>query len=333
LLEEAQRLRQGDPFKNLRSLLAGEISKVVIGHDDVVELMIAAVTLNGHVLVEGVPGVAKTLLANAVARSMAVEFRRVQFTVDTQPSDILGTFVSGQLGLVLKHGPIFTNVLLADEINRTMPKTQSALLEAMQERQVTMEGRPNLLPDPFLVIATQNPVEHETTFPLPDAQLDRFLFKVDVGYPSLEEEIAMLELTHKGVISSTLEDVHPVLIAGDLLDARTLADQTYVAHEVASYVAEIVRHTRKLSRVALGCSPRSAVHLLAASKASARFAGRDFVVPEDVGRMAPHVLAHRIVLAPEAAEAGYSSKEAVADTLAAVPAPLPAQAPPAPPAA
>ena len=318
-MSSRETLRKGNPFQNLRAELYREIGKAVVGQREVVDLVIAALAVSGHILIEGVPGVAKTLLANALARSMAVEFRRVQFTVDTLPGDIIGSMEPGSGGPYLRRGPVFTNVLLADEINRTKPKTQSALLEAMQERQVTIGGRSHPLPDPFLVVATQNPVEHEATFPLPEAQLDRFLFRIDMGYPSVADEVAILEKAHRGVIPSTLDDVRPVLIAGDLLDARELVDATNVSHEVALYVAEVTRATRTLEGVALGASPRAAVHLLAAAKAAARLAGRDFATPDDVRAMARPVLAHRLVLEPRARARGAAN--AVGAVLEGVPPP------------
>jgi MoxR-like ATPase len=320
-LSERESLRGGDPFTNLRADLYREIERTVVGQKDVVDLTIAALAVSGHILIEGVPGVAKTLLANSLARSMAVEFRRVQFTVDTLPSDIVGSIEPGAHEPYLRTGPVFTNVLLADEINRAMPKTQSALLEAMQERQVTIGGRSHRLPDPFLVVATQNPVELEATFPLPEAQLDRFLFRIEMGYPSAEDEVAVLEMGHRGVVSSTLDDVRPVLIAGDLLDAREIVDATHVPHEITRYVAELSRATRRLQGVLLGASPRASVHLLAAAKASARLAGRDFTTPDDVRRMARPVLAHRLVLDPQASREGFGAGEAVVAALEIVAAP------------
>ena len=308
-------------MKELRDRLVAEVAKVVVGQDDVVELLLAAAVVSGHVLLEGVPGVAKTLLANAVARALELEFRRVQFTPDMLPSDVTGTMTLRAGELSFRPGPVFANIVLADEINRTPPKTQSALLEAMQEQQVTVEGEPRPLPEPFLVVATQNPIEYEGTYPLPEAQLDRFVFKVDVGYPSEADEIAMLGLAHHGVAVSGLGEIGPVAGADDIAEARRAVDQTSVSGEVAGYIAKLVRSTRSLPSVALGASPRAAVHLLAASKAAARLAGRDFVTPDDVAAMALPVLRHRLLLRPEAELERYSPDDAVQTALTTVPVP------------
>ncbi|HEX9969621.1 MAG TPA: MoxR family ATPase [Acidimicrobiales bacterium] len=306
---------------SLRSLVGAEVGKVVVGQAEVVDLLLVAAVVGGHVLLEGVPGVAKTLTANALARALGVQFHRVQFTPDMLPSDITGTMTLRDRRLEFRPGPVFTNVLLADEINRTPPKTQAALLEAMQERQVTVEGEPRPLPDPFLVIATQNPIEYEGTYPLPEAQLDRFLLKVDVGYPTEHEEVAVLRLAHRGVEPTTLDDVEAVATAARLLAARDEVDATTVSDEVTAYVAAVVRRTRELPSVALGASPRAAVHLLAASKAAARLAGRSFVTPDDVIWMAPPVLRHRLQLRPEAELERYRPDDAVATAIATVPVP------------
>ena len=311
----------GGELTAVRAQVAAEVAKVVVGQEEVVDLLLTAVAVGGHVLLEGVPGVAKTLTANALARALGMEFRRVQFTPDMLPSDITGTMTLRGRELTFRPGPVFTNVLLADEINRTPPKTQAALLEAMQERQVTVEGEPRPLPQPFVVIATQNPIEYEGTYPLPEAQLDRFLLKVDVGYPSEADEVAVLRLAHAGVDPVTLDDVQPVTSAAALLAARAEVDATRVSDEVTAYVAAVVRRTRELPSVSLGASPRAAVHLLAASKATARLEGRDFVTPDDVIRMAPPVLRHRLQLRPEAELERYRPDDAVATAIAAVPVP------------
>ena len=244
--------------------------------------LLAALLAGGHVLLEGVPGVAKTLLANATARALGLPFRRAQFTPDMLPSDLTGTMVLRGGELVVPAGPVFTNVLLADEINRTPPKTQAALLEAMQERQVTIEGETRELPDPFLVVATQNPIEYEGTYPLPEAQLDRFIFKLALGYPDEEVERAILGLRHRGVAPATLDDVQPVVEARELREAQRDLDATGVSDEVLAYVTAVVRATRELPSVELGASPRAGVHLLAAAKAEARLSERGFVTPDDV---------------------------------------------------
>jgi MoxR-like ATPase len=305
----------------VRDRVVREVRKVAIGQDDTVELLLAATAVGGHALLEGVPGVAKTLVANATARALGMSFRRLQFTPDMLPSDVTGTMTVQGGDLVFRAGPVFTHVLLADEINRTPPKTQAALLEAMQERQVTIEGEPRPLPDPFLVVATQNPIEYEGTYPLPEAQLDRFLFKVDVGYPSETDEVELLRLRRRGVAPATLEDVAAV-VDRDALDAmRRDVDATAVSDDVLGYVVALVRATRELPSVTLGASPRAAVHLLAAAKAAARLDGRGYVTPDDVVRMAPAVFRHRIVLRPEAELERYRPDDAVGAALQAVPVP------------
>jgi MoxR-like ATPase len=305
----------------LRDRVVREVRKVVVGQDGVVEVMLASVTVGGHLLLEGVPGVAKTLVANAFARAIGVEFRRVQFTPDMLPSDLTGTMTLRAGELAFRPGPVFTNLLLADEINRTPPKTQAALLESMQERQVSVDGIARPLPDPFVVVATQNPIDYEGTYPLPEAQLDRFLAKIDVGYPSVDDEAAVLRLTHHGVTPATLADVHAVTTPEELIDARAVVDATTVNDAIVGYVVALVRRTRELPSVSLGASPRGAVHLLAAAKAAARLAGRDFVIPDDVVAVAPAVLRHRLQLRPEAELERYTADDAVATVLSTVPVP------------
>ncbi len=311
----------GGVLRQLHAAVAGEVAKAVVGQNDALEILLAAMAVGGHVLLQGVPGVAKTLLANATARALGLEFRRLQFTPDMLPSDITGTMSLRGRELAFRAGPVFTNVLLADEVNRTPPKTQAALLEAMQERQVSVEGVARPLPVPFLVVATQNPIEYEGTYPLPEAQLDRFLVKVDVGYPSERDEVAMLDLARSGVDSITLDDVRPVAGPAELAAAREEADATTVSSEMTAYVAALVRRTRELPSVALGASPRAAVHLLAASRAAARLSGRGFVTPDDVIRMAVPVLGHRLLLRPEAELERYRPEDAVATAVSAVPVP------------
>ena len=305
----------------LRDRISAEVNKVVLGQQDVLDNIVMALSIGGHVLLEGVPGTAKTLLANALARTLGLEFRRVQFTPDMLPSDLTGTMTLRGGELVFRAGPVFTNMLLADEINRTPPKTQAALLEAMQEHQVSIEGEPRALPDPFFVVATQNPIEYEGTYPLPEAQLDRFSMKVDVGYPDEAAEVSMLELHHRGVRPAELDNVRQVASAEDLRSARELVDATSIASEVSSYLVAVIRRTRDLPSVALGASPRAAMHLLAAAKAAARLGGRDFVTPDDIARVAPPVLRHRLILSPEAELERYRTDDAVKAALASVPVP------------
>jgi MoxR-like ATPase len=308
-------------MQELHRQVASEVEKAVVGQGESLEVMLAALSLGGHVLLEGPPGVAKTLLANATARALGLDFRRIQFTPDMLPSDVTGTVALRGGELRFRPGPIFANLVLADEINRTPPKTQAALLEAMQEAQVTVDGEPHPLPDPFLVVATQNPVEYEGTYPLPEAQRDRFLVRVDVDYPSEQAERAMLRLARRGLAPAGLDDVRPVAGPDELRAARASVDETRIAPEVLDYVAAVVRRTRELPSVALGGSPRATVHLLGAAKAAARLAGRDFVTPDDVGRMALPVLRHRLVLTPEAELERYTPESAVRGALDAVPVP------------
>ena len=312
-------------MRELRDRVVGEVAKVVVGQDHVVDVLLAATTVGGHMLLEGVPGVAKTLLANAFARALGVDFRRVQFTPDMLPSDLTGTMTlrttTGGADLVFRPGPVFTNLVLADEINRTPPKTQSALLEAMQERQVSVDGVPHPLPTPFLVVATQNPIEYEGTYPLPEAQLDRFLAKIDVGYPTESDETAMLRLAHRGVSPATLVDVRPVVTADELREAGNRVDTVTVSDAVIGYVAAVVRRTREVPSVALGASPRAAVHLLAAAKAAACMVDRDYVIPDDVQAVARAVLQHRLLIRPEAELERYTPDDAIASVLATIPVP------------
>jgi MoxR-like ATPase len=307
--------------EDLRDRVVAEVSKVVVGQEDVVTKILAALLLGGHVLLEGPPGVAKTLLANATARAVGLPFRRLQFTPDMLPSDVTGTMTLRGGELTFRPGPVFTNVLLADEINRTPPKTQAALLEAMQEARVTIEGEPHALPDPFLVVATQNPIEYEGTYPLPEAQLDRFLMKLDVGYPDAAGERRILLLRHRGVAPATLDDVQPVLEVEALRQARYEVDSTGVSDEVVDYVTAIVRATRELPAVELGASPRAGVHMLAAARAQARLDARGFVTPDDVAAVAHDVLRHRLILRPEAELERYRTDDAVTAVLEAVPVP------------
>ena len=283
---------------NLRDRAREEVGKVVIGQGDAVELLLVAALARGHVLIEGPPGSAKTLLCRAIAHVLGAQFKRIQFTPDTSPEEITGVNTVKMGEKVFMPGAVFTNILLADEINRTPPRTQASLLEAMQERTVTVEGRTHPLPDPFLVIATQNPYEHEGIFPLPESQLDRFLFKIILDYCDEDSEIEMLRLPHTGVTPDMLGEIQPLLGIVGLDKARAELDTTEVPEEVARYVVSIVRNTRTNPGLELGASSRAAIHLLSASKANARLSGRDHVTLDDVRLVAPHVLRHRFICRP-----------------------------------
>jgi MoxR-like ATPase len=297
---------------NLRDEVRAEVAKAVIGHRDAVDLLLVAAIAGGHVLLEGPPGVAKTLLAGAMARTLGVSFARIQFTPDTSPTDITGMTTLRMGEKVFLPGTVFTNVMLADEINRTPPKTQSALLEAMQEHHVTVDGKVHWLPSPFLVVATQNPFEHEGVFPLPESQLDRFLFKVILNYGTVEEDMEMLRLPHRGVRPDMLEDVRPLLGPVELDRLQKEIDSIQISDDVLRYLIAIVRKTRELPGTVLGGSPRAAVHLRSAAKASAWLDSRTHVIPRDVVEMAPHVLRHRLVL--ETGTATEAVRAAVAAT-------------------
>jgi MoxR-like ATPase len=311
----------GVPIRSLvllRNALQTAVGNVVIGQETALDYVIAALSVGGHVLLEGPPGVAKTLLARSLADGIAIQFRRVSFTPDMLPSDLTGTMVLRQGELAFRRGPVFTNVLLADEINRTPPKTQAALLEAMQEGQVSIDGEPRPLPKPFLVLATQNPIEYEGTYPLPEAQLDRFFVRVGIDYPSEDDERQILRLPRAGVSSPTRTDVALTSISVDFESIRSEVDATTVSEDVLAYIVGIARATRTLPGVSLGVSPRATTHLLAGAKATARLQGRDFVTPDDVVAMAEPVLAHRIVLTAGAELEGFGQATAIAAAVAAV---------------
>jgi len=276
----------------------------------------------GHVLLEGVPGIAKTLIARALSMTISADFSRVQFTPDLMPSDVIGTNVydpsSGKFNL--RKGPIFTGLLLADEINRTPPKTQAALLEAMQERSVTIDGETHALSPVFTVLATQNPIEYEGTYPLPEAELDRFMFKTIVGYPAYETEMGVLSRYNAGFNSIRLEEagMKPVTTVEELVALRKMVSSVVAEEPIVDYVAKLVRKTRENRMLALGASPRASIWLLLGSKAQAALSGRNFVIPDDVKRLAAPVLRHRLILRPEAEIEGATADRVVESTLAEV---------------
>jgi MoxR-like ATPase len=305
-------------MNELRERIAAEVGRVVIDSGEVVDVLLGALILGGHVLLHGPPGVAKTLTASAFARAVGGDFRRVQFTPDMLPADLTGTLAFRNGKPEFQPGPVFTNVLLADEINRTPPKTQAALLEAMQEGQTSVGGVSHPLPRPFLVTATQSPLEFEGTYPLPPTQLDRFLMRIEIGYPSEEHELELLALPRAGLRDLALDDVGVVVADGELEQAALLVAATTVSAEVAAYIVALVRQTRELPSILLGASPRATVHLQAVARVVARYAGRDFVTPDDVARAAPYVLPHRLLLSPDAELGRYTTTDALTAALASV---------------
>jgi MoxR-like ATPase len=298
-----------------------QLGKVLVGQDELIQQLLVVVLCRGHALIEGVPGLAKTLAVKALAKVLQLDFQRVQCTPDLMPADVIGgnIFSSTTGSFNLHRGPLFTDLLLVDEINRTPPRTQSALLESMEEAQVTIDGTRHQLSDFFTVFATQNPIEFEGTYPLPEAQLDRFLLKIRVGYPSGEEEIAILERYQAGFDARQLErmELQPVGVEA-LREARGAVSSVRVEPGIFRYVSELVRRSRDWPSLSLGGSPRAGLSLLLAAKAIAAMDGRDYLVPDDVKQIAPAVLRHRIVLKPEADLEGVSAEQVVRDLLAAV---------------
>ena len=320
---QASPLRSADPgdASALADRVVGNLSSAIHASPETLRLPLLCLLSEGHVLVEDVPGVGKTVLAKALARSLELRFQRVQFTPDLLPADVTGVnvFDRGSGSFQFRPGPVFANVLLVDEINRASPKTQSALLEAMQETQVTVDGETHVLERPFLVIATQNPVEYEGTYPLPEAQLDRFAVRMAIGYPPDADEARMLA---EQTTEPPLEHLQPVAAHAELLDAIEAVRLVHVEESVNRYVVSLLRHTRESRRLALGGSPRSGIALLRLAKARALTEGRDYVVPEDVQELAQPVLAHRLILAPEARATGLTAAEVVSEALSATPAPV-----------
>ena len=294
-----------------------EIAKVIVGQESMVEHLLAALLSNGHVLIEGVPGVAKTITAKLLAKTLDVAFSRIQFTPDLMPSDILGTSIFNVKNseFEFKKGPIFSSFILIDEINRSPAKTQSALFEVMEERQITMDGTQFQMQKPFLVIATQNPIEHEGTYRLPEAQLDRFLFKINVGYPDLSQEIQIIKNQHENKLADKTDAVQKVVSAAQLQNYQDLVKNVVVETQLLEYIAKIIVNTRENQFLYLGASPRASLALLTASKSFAAIRGRDFVTPEDIKEASLAVLRHRIMVSPEREMEGLTADEIIRQIL------------------
>lgn len=290
-----------------------EINSVIVGQDKMIDQLLVAILSNGHVLLEGVPGVAKTITAKLIAKTLNIDFSRIQFTPDLMPSDILGSSVFDlkKSEFEFKKGPIFSNLVLIDEINRAPAKTQSALFEVMEERQITIDNNQYVLEAPFLVIATQNPVEQEGTYRLPEAQLDRFLFKVTIDYPKVEEEIAILQREHNLQNNGKLDKINSVLTASDIIQYQTVVKKIIVEPNLLEYIAKIVTNTRENAFIYLGASPRASIAILNAAKGFAAIRGRDFVTPEDIKDATIPVLQHRIIVTPEREMEGITSIEVI----------------------
>ncbi len=298
--------------------IRSEIAKVVIGQPQLIDLLLVAILADGHVLIEGVPGVAKTLTAKLLAKTISINFSRIQFTPDLMPSDVLGTAIFNQkkADFEYRKGPIFSNIVLIDEINRSPAKTQAALFEVMEERQVTADGHTYPMSQPFIVLATQNPIEQEGTYRLPEAQLDRFLFKILVQYPSLAEEINILQNHHQQKsMAEMIAQVKPVLSVQQLVELRDKVKNVLIENKILEYIAQIVHQTRNNKFLYLGASPRASVALLNASKALAAIRGRDFVTPEDIQELAPAVLGHRLLLSPEKEMDGSTTYDVIAQII------------------
>lgn len=300
--------------------IRNEIGKVIVGQGKMIDLLLIALLSDGHVLIEGVPGVAKTLTSKLLAKIIDTNFSRIQFTPDLMPSDVLGTSVFNpkQAEFEFKRGPIFSNIILIDEINRAPAKTQSALFEVMEERQVTMDGITHFMDFPFLVIATQNPIEQEGTYRLPEAQLDRFLFKIVIGYPTVNEEINILLNQQSIASNSLLNNVKKIISTAQITEYRNIINEVIIDPKLVEFIAKIVNETRNNPSLYLGASPRASLAILRASKANAAIMGRDFVTPEDIIEIAIPVMRHRIILTPEKEMEGVSADELIKDIISKI---------------
>lgn len=300
--------------------IRNEIGRVIIGQHKMVDLLLIGLLCDGHILIEGVPGVAKTLTAKLIAKIIDVDFSRLQFTPDLMPSDVVGTSVFNpkEGDFKFKSGPVFSNIVLIDEINRAPAKTQAALFEVMEERQVTIDGHTHYMQFPFIVLATQNPIEQEGTYRLPEAQLDRFLFKIEVNYPSLDEEITILNSQQGKTQSQMIDGVRKILLPLDIQHFRNQVQSIIIEPKLVEFIAKIVHETRNNPALYLGASPRASLAILRSAKANAAIKGRDFVTPEDIIEMAPHVLRHRIILTPEKEMEGLTADDLIDNIVKAV---------------
>jgi len=307
-----QRTDLGSLQQSVENLKA-EIGKVIVGQEEMIELLLAAILADGHVLIEGVPGVAKTLTAKLLAKTVSIDFSRIQFTPDMMPSDVIGTTVFNpkDINFQFRKGPIFSHLILIDEINRAPAKTQAALFEVMEERQVTVDGTTYPLDAPFMVLATQNPIEQEGTYHLPEGQLDRFLFKIEVGYPTAEQEFRIVSHHHRSGLENQLNEVGPVLSAAQITALRNQVRSIHIEDKLINFITAIVSATRNHKSIYLGASPRASIGVLNGAKAIAAMRGRDFVTPEDIIFIVPHVLRHRIVLSPEKEMEGAQTDDVI----------------------
>jgi MoxR-like ATPase len=304
-------------LNNAVAQLKATLANIIVGQQHTIDLLIAGILADGHVLIEGVPGVAKTLTAKLIAKAIDAQYSRIQFTPDLMPSDILGTSVFNPKAteFVFKHGPIFGNIILIDEINRAPAKTQSALFEVMEERQITVDGQTYKMQEPFIVLATQNPVEQEGTYRLPEAQLDRFIFKIEIKYPTLEEEILIITQQHQHKTTDQLNDIKPVLSIADVVALRRQVRQLHVEPKLLEFTAKIINETRNNKSLYLGGSPRASLAIISAAKAMAAINGRDFVTPDDIIGVVAPVLRHRIMLTPDKEMEGVTPDEVVAQII------------------
>lgn len=306
------------PEESIINQIKSEVHKVIVGKDDIIEHILVAIIARGHILLEGVPGIAKTKIANTIAKALDLDFKRIQFTPDLLPSDITGTTIYNMSTreFDLKKGPIFTNLLLGDEINRASPKTQSALLECMQERQVTIGNVTNQLSAPFIVLATQNPLEMEGVYPLPEAQIDRFLFKLNVTYPTKEEETLLIKSS-----SYKIENINKIITAEQIIEIGKISEKVQITDEILDYIVNIVSSTRNNQNIHLGASPRASIAFLETSRVLAVIEGRSYVIPDDIKKLAFPILRHRLILSSEAEMAEINPDQLIDDILKIVPVP------------